>query len=90
MPERQNSSSPQDRSEVQKETAEEFKKRVEERTGIKYDDIPRGVPEDLQGGEILCKRGEVYVVTFGYPDEEDSKTGEKTYTNFRVVDLSGI
>ena len=55
---------------------------------MKYDDIPRGEDNDIIGGHIFCKRWDVYVVGVGYPDE-DPETGEETYHEFKVVDLSG-
>lgn len=74
-------------AEMEGEAMDAFKKRVEERIDIKYDDIPKGEPDDLLGGHIFCKRGEVYVIGVGYPDQ-DPETGEETYNEFKIVDLS--
>jgi len=75
-------------TEVQYESIEEFKKRVEESTGVKFDEIPVGEKDDLIGGHIFCKRGEVYVVGVDQYPDEDSKTGEQLFKEFKVVDLS--
>lgn len=63
-----------------------FKTRVKQRTGIDFDAIPKGEKGDALL-HILCKYQNIYVVGYGYPDV-DSETGEETYTEFRVVDLS--
>ena len=73
--------------EVPLESMENFKDRVEEQTGIPFDQIPKGEENDIIGGHIFCKKDNVYVVGIGYPDE-DPDTGEETYHQFRVVDLS--
>lgn len=73
-------------SEIEDETMEQFKQRVEEQTGMKFDDIPHGEENDIIDGHIFCKHGDVYVVGIGYPEEEEE--GEEVYSEFRVVDLS--
>jgi len=74
--------------ETSRETQEQFEARVEQSTGMKFSEIPKGEPGDIVL-PILEKKGNVYVVGFGYPDE-DEDTGEKTYHEFRVVDLSDV
>ena len=70
------------------ETMESFKKRVEERTGVSFDEITEGIPDDLLGGQILVRgTGEAdgwVVVTHGYP-EKDPGTDEEVYNDFRRV-----
>lgn len=71
------------------ETLTAFRARVQERTGFPFDAIPRGEAADLLGGQILCRRGALVVVTYGYPDERDPETGEEVWTRaegFRIVD----
>lgn len=68
------------------ESVDSFNKRVKERTGMDFDAIPKGEREDALL-PIICKRGDVYVVGYGYPDK-DPETGEEIYSEFRVVDLS--
>jgi hypothetical protein len=55
-------------TEATMESHEGFKARVHMVTGIRYEEIPVGEPDDLLGGMIFCKRGMEYVVSFGYPD----------------------
>ena len=61
-----------------------FANRVLDRTGIAIDEIPDGVPDDILGGHIMCRRGHLYVVGVGYPDEND---GAEVYREVRVVRL---
>ena len=62
-----------------------FRNRVAERTGTNLKNIPIGCQEDIQQGQILCRRGDIIVVTSGYPENID---GEEIYREFLVVDLN--
>jgi len=48
------------------ETNSHFARRVTRATGCPYNTIPRGVEADPLGGQIVARRGQEYVVTFGY------------------------
>ncbi|MDP3909272.1 MAG: hypothetical protein Q8Q14_02685, partial [Gemmatimonadales bacterium] len=66
-------------------------RRVFEATGVRLRDIPVGIPDDVIGGKILCRRGDEYVITVGYPDYEDDdgcEVWEPRPENFRRVVLS--
>lgn len=76
-------------TEVPQESLEAFKQRAEDRTGVKFDDIPKGEENDLIGGHIFVKRGDLYVVGVDQYPEQDPQSGEETYKEFRVVDFSG-
>ena len=45
-----------------------FHERVKGATGLDWDSIPVGVPDDIIGSTILCRRGSTYVLGVGYPD----------------------
>ena len=72
------------------ESDEDFKKRVEERTGMTLESIPEGSEEDVIGGHIFCKRttheGQEYVMGMGYP--EQTPEGDEIYDQFVRVVLS--
>lgn len=68
------------------ESQKEFEKRVEEATGMKLSEIPKGEKNDASLHK-LAVHGDVYVVGYGQPDKDD-ETGEETFSEFRVVDLS--
>lgn len=74
------------------ESQKNFGARVIEQTGLRLDEIPAGVAEDILGGKILCRRGDTVIVTVGYPDRVDPESGIEFWDprpeNFRVVDLS--
>ena len=69
---------------------EDFKNRVEERTGMTLESIPEGSEEDVIGGHIFCKRatheGQEYVMGMGYP--EQTPDGDEIYDQFVRVVLS--
>jgi|GEM_PF-2671897 hypothetical protein len=71
----------------QEETKESFVNRVLQLTGQAYAGIERGSSRDLLGGHIFAKRGDEYVVGIGQPNV-DQETGEETYSEFRIVDVS--
>jgi hypothetical protein len=71
----------------QEETKESFVRRVLQLTGQAYAGIERGSSNDLLGGHIFAKRGDEYVVGIGQPNV-DQETGEETYSEFRIVDVS--
>jgi hypothetical protein len=70
------------------ESLEHFKARVEKETGFPFDVIPVGDSTDLLGSAIFCKCGNVFVVGVGYPEKNET-TGEETFREFRIIDLSG-
>ncbi|MEK7644179.1 MAG: hypothetical protein AAB390_02655 [Patescibacteria group bacterium] len=72
--------------EVSHESIEEFKKRVLALTGMHFEDIPKGEPDDANL-HIFCRWGDIYVVGVDQNPEED-RDGNKIYKEFRVVDLS--
>lgn len=72
--------------EVAQESMEEFKKRVKDRTGMDFDNIPKGEEKDALH-HIFCRRGDVYVVGVDAHPEQD-EDGNEMYNEFRVVDLS--
>lgn len=68
----------------------EFRCRIEDRTGVKYRQIPiSNDPNDLIGAHIMCHRGDVWVVAVGYPDrtdEDGTQYWDPKPTNFlRVI-----
>ncbi len=72
------------------ETKKNFEKRVFEATGVELSQIPVGEPNDALL-HIMCKRGNVYIVAYGYPDYQDDNGNdvwESRPENFRVVTLS--
>lgn len=76
-------------TEVSQESLDAFKQRAEASTGVKFDEIPKGEENDLIGGHIFVKRGDLYVVGVDQYPEQDPESGEETFKEFRVVDLSG-
>jgi hypothetical protein len=72
------------------ENMKSFKSRVLKATGVRLKDIPSGNKEDLLQGSILCRRGNTYVVTAGYPAGEDEDGVEfwaRAPSSFLVVAL---
>ncbi len=74
-------------TEVPQESMEAFKQRVEDRTGMKFDEIQKGEQNDLIGSHIMVKRDNLYVIGVDQYPEEDPQTGEQTYKEFKIVDL---
>lgn len=64
----------------------EFEARVLERTGHRLADMPRLPAKYVLGGHIMCRRGNMFVVTVGYPDYEE-EDGTPIYSEFGIVDL---
>ena len=67
-----------------------FYRRVERATGVELEEIPEGDGQDLLSGQILCRRGDTYVVTSGYPagvDEDGTEWWARVPTSFRRVTL---
>lgn len=80
------------REQIMAESKKNFEKRVYEATGVELSNIPAGEPDDILGGQILCRRGVTYVVTCGYPDYQDEDgldIWEPRPENFWVVTLDG-
>lgn len=70
---------------------ENFMKRAEEATGLKWDQIPDGVPDDMLGGQILAKFDKWVVVTHSYPDRKDEDgydIWDAKPENFRKIDTT--
>lgn len=67
------------------ESYESFAGRVRARTGRDLADLQRLPPEALLGGQILVRRGRIYVVTVGYPTLEADDIA--IYHDFGVVVL---
>jgi hypothetical protein len=67
------------------ESRKSWNRRVEQATGLRAQDVRHSkVAEDLLGGQILCRRGNTYLVTVGYPTVD--MDGE-TFHDFVVVAL---
>lgn len=74
------------------ETRAHFRARVKEMTGVAYRAIPisSDPSSDMLGGQVICRRSNVCVVTFGYPDREDAdgvEIWDPKPENFRRVIL---
>lgn len=80
---------------IRREEAEAraFAARVVETTGFALETLPRGVDDDLLGGQILAQHNGTYVVTYGYPDVTDEETGEVRWLKrdgFRVIETRAL
>ena len=77
------------------ETFVEFEKRVEQITGMKLADIPKGESADMkdyksgESGNVFAVHGDICVVGYGTPTV-NKETGKETYDEFRVVDISQV
>lgn len=74
-------------AEASPKTLEEFKDEVKTKWEMDFDSIPKGTMEDLTRGPSLMAFDHYKIIGIGYPDQ-DPETGEETYSEFRVVDLS--
>lgn len=70
-------------------TMEEFREEVKAKIGMDIDSIPKGTPEDMIGGASLLAFENMRVVGVGYPDK-DEETGEETYREFKLIDMSDV
>lgn len=54
-----------------RETRSQFRKRVEERVGLSFHQIPPAPKDELVGAHIACRRAGVTVAWVGYPTHEE-------------------
>ena len=75
----------------QKENWDHFLARVYAKTGSALGDLPRKIVScgDCLPGQILCRRGSVYVCTNGYP-VETLDDGTEIFEDFVVVYVAHI
>jgi hypothetical protein len=66
-----------------KEEMRDFCRRVFNATGVLWEELPWGTFEDLRGGRIIARRGRLFVVALGHPDEDDD--GNEVYHAWRRV-----
>lgn len=67
------------------ETIESFVLRVAAWCGDVVTDIRIGTLDDVPGGQIIARRGDLVLVTHGYPEESDD--GTPIYYGARIVGL---
>ena len=69
------------------ESKKNFRRMVKQETGVDLSQIPIGDSQDFYG-EIFCRRGSTYVVSFGDSDcyrDDGTEFWEPRPENFRVV-----